>query len=211
MGTSRTMVIYVVRHGMTQANLEKRYLGHKDEPLLPEKIDDLYVLKQELEKVSFEAFFSSDLTRCLQTLCYLYPDRPICVDSRLRELSFGEWERSSHEELQHELSYQKWISNWKSTAPPKGERFTDFQERIQTFMDELLQTSLQTVLILTHGGVIRSLYQHFHPAQSMWAIQVPHGGGFRMILEKQEEWICTSWSGVPTQEKGKSFVSGTEL
>ncbi|WP_231897204.1 phosphoglycerate mutase family protein [Vreelandella subglaciescola] len=61
--------LVAVRHGMTAWNLERRYQGQRDIPLVfPEAEAALLRLRQGLESERFELIYTSDLTRCRQTL-----------------------------------------------------------------------------------------------------------------------------------------------
>lgn len=46
MGAVRTLDLYVVRHGLTKANIEKRYIGHLDEPVMEERMEEMFELKK---------------------------------------------------------------------------------------------------------------------------------------------------------------------
>ncbi|MGV2620663.1 UNVERIFIED_CONTAM: histidine phosphatase family protein [Halobacillus marinus] len=201
MGPVRTLDLYVVRHGLTKANIEKRYIGHLDEPVMEERMEEMFELKKSLSTVTFDACFTSDRRRCLQTLHYLRPDLQGWKDVRLREISFGKWEGKRHEDLVQDPSYQRWLKDWQNTGPDGGERFPEFHDRVGVFLKEMVPSSYDQILLVTHGGVIRSLYQHLHPEASFWDISPPHGKGYYFRVTKSEEgWSCTSWSEVPVQE-----------
>jgi alpha-ribazole phosphatase len=207
MGTPHSMDVYLVRHGVTRWNVEKRYLGHSDEPLIYQECNKLNPLKNELENIPFNFCFSSDLKRCTETFHYLLPHERVCLDSRLRELHFGDWEGLTYEILKTDLNYQEWLKDWEKKAPPNGESLLQLNNRINAFLAELFTLNEFTdkhnkVLIVTHGGVIRSIMQSFRLTKMFWDLHVQHAKAFRLSLQHQRgRWVCNSWSVVPIQEK----------
>ncbi|MCL7746577.1 histidine phosphatase family protein [Halalkalibacter alkaliphilus] len=212
MGTSHRMDLYFVRHGITDWNKEKRYLGHTDRGILINELDQLTKLKDELQKISFDQIFTSDLCRCQETLTYLNLSLPAYVDTRLREMNFGDWEGKTYEELKHIASYQNWLDNWEHYSTPNGESGESFKARINSFFDELFQQLLENtanynkqILIMTHGGVIRYFVSKMVSSHTFWEVTVKHGQGIRLSLDwVKGEWVCNSLSEVPFQGKEKS-------
>ncbi|WP_028783513.1 histidine phosphatase family protein [Thalassobacillus devorans] len=206
MGACDHISIYFIRHGMTKWNKEKRYLGHSDEPLLPEHLPDLFSLKEKLSRLAFDQVFTSDLKRCRKTAEYLVQGKVACADPNLREMNFGDWEGYTHPELQNDHGYQHWISQWKTSSPPNGEDYHSFRRRVRSFLIELLKNNIsRNVLVVTHGGVIREIMNGFIQGLSFTATNIPHGGGIRMVFNQEGgDWKCSSWSVVPIVEKENS-------
>ncbi|PYZ92315.1 histidine phosphatase family protein [Salipaludibacillus keqinensis] len=210
MGTSHHLDLYLLRHGLTRWNVENRYLGHTDEPVM--EIEELAELKKELEVVEFDEVFSSDLLRCKETIEYLRPDQPYVSDEGLREFHFGDWEGRKYEELKDIPLYRQWIDNWEQYRVPGGESGEEFSDRITGWLSEFLGKTLvaegpasHKVLIVTHGGVIRLLLSILVEAGSFWSWRISHGEGLHLTLEYREErWTCSSLSVVPSQGNGRS-------
>ncbi|WP_280142837.1 histidine phosphatase family protein [Paenibacillus sp. 453mf] len=174
--------LYLVRHGRTQWNMEKRYLGHTDVPLLSNAASELKPLRLhiEQERLTFQYVFVSDLIRAVHTLQIIAPhlvDQAI-RDHRIREYHFGEWEGSTYDMLKSNPAYRSWIDHPERITPPGAEAFTAFRERVSQFVDNRLLPILENkhgmdhrsehtcaskdisypkVLMVTHGGVIRQL------------------------------------------------------
>jgi alpha-ribazole phosphatase len=231
MGTYRGVELYLVRHGLTLWNVQKKYLGHTDLGLLENKKWQLDELRTELKQMPFDHVFSSDLRRCQETITYIYPDSSFDLEPRLREINFGEWEGKTYDELKYEGRYSGWLNNWEEAAPPNGETGIDFKARINSFLEDVLQKQgkqftssenqhqsnkkkstniedkVKKILIVTHGGVIRHILSRFNPEHTFWQWKITHGKGYHLSLTWQEgDWQCNSWSEVPTQEKEELFV-----
>lgn len=204
MGITRTMELYMVRHGVTEWNLEKRYQGHSDVPLFHEKIDQLLLLKRSLSGIKFDYCFSSDLRRCIETAEHIDSNKPVCIDQRVREMNFGDWEGLTYDGLKNDSHYQKWLTNWETDSPPNGESFDQFKDRIHHFFEDLshLQKTDSTALLVTHGGVIRAYIQTFTQTNTFWDIKIEHGKAYRLSLQHERgRWVCNSWSEVAIQGK----------
>ena len=77
-------LILMIRHGATQGNLEKRYVGSTDEPLIPESRDGLRRIRAEI-RIHFPEHdfrvYASPMLRCLETARILFPDRKAAIIS----------------------------------------------------------------------------------------------------------------------------------
>lgn len=133
--------LVLLRHGHTQWNRERRYLGSSDLPLLPEEREKLAALKEQRELAgSFWRVYCSDLLRCRQTLSSIAPslEAAAVYDSRLREMGFGEWEGCTYEQLKTNPQYRSWIDDPAAVTPPGGEAWEAFASRLEHFMSGLL-------------------------------------------------------------------------
>lgn len=134
---------WLVRHGLTAWNTERRYQGHSDPPLLPGEASGLTELRRELEGVNFAAVYASDLRRCLETLAWARPDLldKVHIDPRLREMNFGQWEGQTYEMLKDDERYRAWIDDPQAITPPGGESWQAFQSRVSEVCRDLLERS----------------------------------------------------------------------
>ena len=62
------ILVYLIRHGETSWNCEKRLQGQSDSPLTEEGIRQAKALAGRLSTISFDAVYSSDLERARQTV-----------------------------------------------------------------------------------------------------------------------------------------------
>ncbi|MBU8919255.1 histidine phosphatase family protein [Bacillus sp. FJAT-29953] len=211
MGTCDHMDVYLVRHGITNWNKEKRYLGHSDIGVIRSELSQLNNLQKVLSTLNFDHVFTSDLRRCQETLAYLSIPSQVSIDCRLREINFGDWEGKTYDELKNQIAYRNWLENWEVYAIPNGESVDVFQSRIDSFFNELFQQAIETspgnkkkILVMTHGGVIRYLVSKYVSSRSFWDLSISHGHGIRLTFEQQKgEWVCSSLLAVPFQEKEK--------
>jgi broad specificity phosphatase PhoE len=92
------------------------------------------------------------------------------IDSDLREVDFGSWEAKTFDQIQ--ISDPEAVNQWAAFDPafsfPGGEKLDDFLVRMQRVASALISCPEDTILAVTHAGVIRALLCHFlglHPRQ----------------------------------------------
>ncbi|MGG6313905.1 histidine phosphatase family protein [Paenibacillus macerans] len=130
---------WLVRHGITAWNAERRYQGHSDPPLLADEASGLAELRRELAGISFAAVYTSDLRRCRETLAIARPDLVdrARLDLRLREMNFGVWEGQTYDMLKDNALYRAWIDDPQTVTPPGGESWREFENRVTELCGEL--------------------------------------------------------------------------
>ena len=98
--------LILIRHGETQGNKLKRYIGKRtDEPLCPEAGNML----AQLAYPEVQAVYASPMIRCTQTAGILFPGKKLNIIDELAECDFGEFENKNYQELDGNEHYQSWI------------------------------------------------------------------------------------------------------
>lgn len=169
--------LYLIRHGATAGNLEKRYIGQTDEPLCEVGIAQIEALKQKAMHADY--LFVSPMLRTRQTAERLFPNRKPVVVSDFSEIDFGLFEGKTAEELCGNIDYQIWLDSMCRAPIPEGERISDFKVRCcQAFCEKMRQIpDYTTVALVVHGGVIMSILEAFAvPKQDFYTYHVENGG-----------------------------------
>jgi adenosylcobinamide-GDP ribazoletransferase len=103
--------------------------------------------------------WSSDLPRCHRPAEILARDLrvPLRVDPALREISMGQWEGRTWDDIARRESgeYQRWMKRWRTDAPPSGETLVAFELRVRNWIDGVRAEGPQ--LLIAHAGVVRVL------------------------------------------------------
>ncbi|MEL7896275.1 histidine phosphatase family protein [Vreelandella neptunia] len=210
MATDLTVELVAVRHGITAWNLERRYQGQQDIPLLfPDAEAGLLELRDALVDERFDAIYSSDLNRCQQTLAWAEVAKanvPLSLEPRLRELDFGEYEGKVYDELKELPHYRAWIDSVGELQIPGGESAAQLRERLDAWLHDLAVNARadghKKVLAVTHGGVIREMRRRFETVH-FWdgTVLQAQGRRWQLIYQQDEhgkgEWQCSSSSAVP--------------
>ena len=98
------MKIYLIRHGMTAGNREKRYVGcHTDEDLCEEGIAQI----QSNEYPRVDRLYVSPLKRCITTAELIYPHMPMVTNVKLEEMDFGDFEYKNYHELNGNAAWRQ--------------------------------------------------------------------------------------------------------
>lgn len=149
--------LILLRHGRT--GHAGRYIGATDVPLSAEGRKQMRKLGPVFTTMGIESLMTSPLRRCTESLELLGLDLPAQPVAELREIDFGRWEGKSFAEIK-ELDPEL-VSDWargdNDFRFPEGEGLAEFISRIRVLADGLRCHHFQTVLLVTHGGVIRAL------------------------------------------------------
>lgn len=194
--TENQIDFYIIRHGMTPANEEHRYLGRTDESLSQQGIRQLRAAVWST-LVSPEFVLVSPMRRCRESAKLLFVNVPMLVIPEWREMDFGEFEGKNYEELNGNPRYQSWIDSGGRTAFPGGESRDEFAERVVAGMEKAvgyLHNQLEQkacarcgaggsmcVAAVVHGGTIMALLDHYGEGD-YYDYQVTNGKGFRCHL-----------------------------
>jgi broad specificity phosphatase PhoE len=190
--------IWLVRHGVTDWNLEGRWQGHSDVPLGERGRADAARIRARLTGKSFDLVVSSDLTRALETarLAGFEPS----LEPRLREVNFGRFEGGHSSVIRDDPAYLAWLERPTEARWPDGESYGDVQTRVHAWIESLPITG--EVLAFTHGGVISMLASSLlevtpFAAPRLWRLRAQHSS--ITVLERWQTphgpgWTLERWS-----------------
>ncbi len=154
--------IYLIRHGETDWNLEKRFQGRENVPLNGKGKKQAQLLARRLKEKELTAVYSSPLSRARETAEIIGAVHGLtpCIVEKLGEISFGSLEGKKYTELNENERkiIDRWMVDPETVSIPRGETFKQFRERILESYNELLNVEQEGDLaIVTHGGAIKVL------------------------------------------------------
>ncbi len=177
------MLIYIVRHGLTEWNKLKKLQGAADIPLAKEGILLAQKTGEALRDVKFDICFTSPLSRARQTAECILGNRkvPVIPDRRIQEINFGDLEgdrvrnlEGNYIDPQIEIFFRDPV---KFKRPENGEDIFDVIARTKDFWEEKTSDpSLadKTILVASHGCAVRALLQNiYHDPENFWHGCVP--------------------------------------
>jgi len=174
------MELYLVRHGETESNKERRYQGWTESPLSKKGIAQAEKAGFFLGGQKIEGLYCSDLQRAVNTarvigaLSGLKPE----VTDLLREINFGQWEGLTYDEIEDGWgsSIRLWLDDPFNKAAPGGETLGQVCERMKNFLGRLSDqfSDGQRIVAVSHGGSIRALLYHVLDLdkKSFWDIKI---------------------------------------
>lgn len=113
-----------IRHGETDSNRRKSYLGWTDEPL---SVEGREVIAQNKKKYPDADFiFTSPMLRCRQTKEIIYGNQSCQIIEKWKEMNFGSFEGKTYLELNGNKDYQRWIDSGGTLPFPDGESREEF-------------------------------------------------------------------------------------
>lgn len=146
---SRSVELWLVRHGESTYNAEGRYAGWSD-PVLTEAGEAMAgALKERLAGIEFDGIWRSDRIRTRETSRLAgFPEAR--VDERLREIHFGGLEGLTYFEAGEEWRHR--LRSFDDFQAPDGESTADLRARVDSFLADLPDGRH---LVFSHGGWIR--------------------------------------------------------
>ncbi len=171
-------MIYLIRHGETILTPTRKFsgTGSLDPELTADGLAQADLVAAVVAKLKPEVLIASPLQRTRQTAEAIARTTglEIIFDTDWYELSFGDWDGKSIEEVKRESpdEYQAWL-NSSSYRPGGGESYDEAAIRIDLALDKLVvQYPGKRVVVVTHNGVIKSA--------ANLAIGGPNDGVFHM-------------------------------
>lgn len=152
--------LLLVRHGESTWNRERRIQGQLDPPLTERGQEQAREIADRLAGHGVVAMYCSDLRRVQQTarpIAEAVDAEPVTVVD-LREISLGEWEGKTSDELEAEYpeAWDEWTRRPSWDQVPGGEGQVAFEQRVHRAVDAMFAANpVGDILCVTHGGVIQ--------------------------------------------------------
>ena len=184
----------LIRHGETVGNLEGLWTGWTDTPLSDAGRDQVRRTAERLEGnvLSAVALYTSPIGRAQQTADSI--GRAVRLDpipdESLKEMHFGDLEAldGGRFAADHPEIYARWRNRQDETfAWPGGEARHEFRTRTAGALERLAATHRgQTVLVVTHSGVIRMALAHLEPGRfgEWWHVPVDNCGLTHLVMDR---------------------------
>lgn len=153
--------IWLVRHGQTVANQQRRYQSWSDSPLTEYGQRQISALTRRLSRLPFDVALISPTQRTRLTAAALLADRPDIQrveSSAWTEASHGHWEGLTYYEVlaQFPDEARQRFADTPHGKPSGGESLAEVAARVQAGQEDLLRSySGQRVLIITHATPIQ--------------------------------------------------------
>jgi broad specificity phosphatase PhoE len=183
---SSTKRFWLVRHGLTQWNAQKRIMGQSDIPLSAKgRVQARWVARQ-LRAREIAAIYASDLARAHETARIIASHRTsplsVNVSSAWRELHFGQWQGLTYAQIAAQYQDQLgFFSDPEHNAPPGGESPAHLLQRVRAELVTVAQnqdwTAQGDIVIVSHSGALRLLLCDLLgiPLERQWQLRIDAG------------------------------------
>ena len=190
----------IVRHGETAWNAERRVQGQLDVPLNATGLAQAEAIARALAREKFDAIYSSDLARALQTA------QPVAVrlgldiiqEKDLRERHYGIFQKHTYAEVKVLFAedYARFLERDPEFDFRTGESLRDFAKRSVAVIQKIANKG-NNIAIFTHGGVLDEVYRFIHrlPVDAPRDFSIPNCG-INRIEAGAEPWRIECWADV---------------
>ncbi len=172
-----------IRHAET--DMAGTFCGHSNPPINARGREQLKKLIAELAAEAFDAIYSSDLRRAVDTATPIADGCALsCVTTpRLREIDFGRWEGLTWAQIeQQDPDYaRRWLAEFPAVPAPEGEPCTTFAQRVLQQAGHLLHLAEdRRIAVVTHAGVMQIVLRTImgYSEHEAWALTRPYCSWF---------------------------------
>lgn len=196
-------MIYLVRHGQTAFNRERRIQGHVDSPLTELGVRQAHAVGRLLRDLIREPdgwrIVASPLGRARSTadiIAEKLGGLPVELEPRIQEMSWGSFDGRLRSEIEAEHPETFGKTGWAFDAPTNGESYEVVAARVSDWLASLPPEPERRIVAVSHGisgRVLRGLYaqmprdeagQQDVPQDAVFLLQ--HGGVGRIDCEPLE-------------------------
>jgi broad specificity phosphatase PhoE len=151
------MLVYLIRHGLTDYNADGRVQGWLDIPLNPEGREQARKIALRLSVKPVTQVYASTLSRAAETGRAIASTRgvPLTLDERLREYNMGDWAGKTGDEITAESAAFRALG--EAPEIPGGETARQMRDRVESFLADLINTHASMpgrIAVVSHGGTL---------------------------------------------------------
>lgn len=157
---ARELVLFLIRHGQTEWNVEGRMQGRLDSPLTARGRAQADAHGRTLARhggVERLIASPSGRTRATAELVNAHLSVPVEFDEALMERDCGLWSGLTIDEIaaRYADAWHGRLADPYHHRPPEGENLPDMERRVGSVLDALLGGPARRVALVTHGVMSR--------------------------------------------------------
>lgn len=180
--------LFLMRHGETLWNTERRLQGHKDSKLTSKGRKQAHRNAVQLRNIveGVPRFIASPLGRCRETAEIVahaidFDIAKIEYDKRVMEISFGQWEgqRKTDIEINDSVAFQARLANRWDVPAPGGESYSMVAQRLRSWLRDV---EGHTLILVSHGcagRILRGIYSNLEK-EKIYSLDEPHDAIYQL-------------------------------
>lgn len=184
--------IYLIRHGETSWNLEKRFQGTTNTQLTEMGLEQGQLLAKSLEKIVFRNLYTSPLERAKITAEFISNKTGCLIEEDLdfKEISFGDWEGLTTSEIGDKYPWSnEWFADPGLYNIPNSDCLETEKDRLKKRLVKIAVNSKgQNTAIISHAGIIR--------LSILAALDLPLSYYWRFVLGNTSITILEYYNGI---------------
>ncbi len=190
--------LWIVRHGETEANQKQYIQGQSESPLTAMGISQANRLAKRLRGFRFDAVFSSDLSRAVDTATIIAPKNEIITLRHLRERALGPLEGKSFEEAEAEypvlLAAVRSYAAAEDAVPESMETRTRLVARAGEALEDIRARCPEGAAVaVSHGGLLSAIFCHVIGPIPPYRPRVTNTS-LSLIVHDGRRWQLSTWN-----------------
>lgn len=211
------MMLYIVRHGETDWNRQKKVQGHTDIPLNEYGRHLAEETAEGMKDIPIDIGYTSPLKRARETAEIILKGRniPLLDEPRIQEIGFGIYEgihTGTQEKEPGSDEFNLFFTDTASYIPPEGaESVEELYERTGQFLEELCgrrKLEDKNILISTHGAAMTALLNRIKgnvTVAGFWKDEVPPNCSVTMVEVRDGQAAIVKEGVIYYREKVKKW------
>ena len=201
--SGNVLKLYIVRHGETQWNVEKRFQGQTDSDLTEKGKEKVGKTGEELKNILFDAVYTSELGRAVKS-AEIILSKNINKKNKLQKLSelnevyFGKWQGLSYDEIfeKYPEEANNYFYDMKKYCAKniEAEELKDALDRFLKGMDKIVKNhKTGNILVVTHGTVLEMFINYVinKDTKDINERKLIGNGKYRIFTYKNGEFLTT--------------------
>ncbi len=186
--------IYLIRHAQSEYNEKGIFQGSLDSELTPLGYVQAKLLSLAFKNKKIDIIYTSFQKRALRTALYLSKtlNKELIVESRIREISFGELEGKNFMQMfieQKDLMIA-WSKDPLDNPLPTQESKESFLNRVNEFIDIIKAQKHQHIAVVSHGGFMHGFIMNATGLKApLWNIHTDNTGISKLTLKEGRFYI----------------------
>ena len=179
--------IYLVRHGITQANKENRFAGRTDEELHADGKTQIMHVGERLKDNDISTVYCGPANRTVQSaeLLGVLLKVPVFPLEELDEIDIPHWDGLTKDEIRqkHGDEYPTWLNSPQTFSLPGCETLRQVQDRAVKGVSRLFELhSAENLLLVSHLIVLRCLVLYYQGLEikDFRSIKIDNGSIIRL-------------------------------
>ncbi len=174
--------LYMVRHGQTDLNRDRRFRGLTDAPLNEQGRKEAAGAASLLADSSISAVHSSPVARALETARIIADalDARVETDEGFTDIDYGQWQGLTVEEVAERFG-RPTLESWKRDPGafvfPAGEGMASVRERLTPALEGVVTGGETSVAVVSHLAILKICFLVVMelPFEYFWKLGVDNG------------------------------------
>lgn len=209
-GMTQVTRLYLVRHGQTDLNRDRRFRGLTDAPLNDSGRAEAAGAASILKGMSIDSIHASPMPRTLETARIISSETgsPVRRDDRFTDIDYGLWQGLTVEEVAGRFgaqSIEKWRRDPGAVTFPGGDHMGEIRNRVKCALEALADEHRGgTAVVVTHMALLKVC---FLAAMDLsfdwfWKIGIDNGSVSLFTVSDGAGFVLEWWNRPPGTPPG---------